>query len=232
MYVGKDRTVKVLLRFIHDCGRSWCGQLQFVCSDMWKPYLKVIAKKAPQALHILDRFHIVANMGKALNKVRAEEARHLKQEGYEEHLKHTKFCFLKNPENLTAKQKLKLDDVLQYDLKSVRAYLLKESFQLFWGYTSSHWARWYLRKWCARAMRSRLDPIKKFVRTVRRHEDLILNWFEAKKAFSCGVVEGLNLKVNLITRKAYGHRSLTVLTIALFHGLGALTEPEITHKFC
>jgi transposase len=232
LYVGKDRTVKTLLRFFHDCGRSWCQQLQFVCSDMWKPYVKVIAKKAPRALHILDRFHIVANLGKALNKIRAGEARQMKREGYEEHLKHTKYCFLKNPENLTPTQKLKLKDVLQYDLKSVRAYLLKESFQLFWNYTSPYWARWYLQKWCARAMRSRLDPIKSFVRTVRRHEDLILNWFKAKKEFSCGVVEGLNRKVNLITRKAYGHRSVEVLTIALFHALGGLPEPEMTHRFC
>lgn len=80
-------------------------------------------------------------------------------------------------------------------------------------------------------MRSKLDPIKKFVKTIRKHEDLILNWFKAKKAFSSGVVEGLNRKVNLITRKAYGHRTQKVLKIALFHELGGLPQPESTHKF-
>jgi transposase len=146
-------------------------------------------------------------------------------------LVNTKYCFLKNPQNLTPSQKLRLKDVLKYDLKSVRAYLLKESFQLFWTYWSPHWARWFLRKWCTRAMRSRLDPIKKFVGTLRRHEDLILNWFKARKTYSSGVVEGLNRKVNLITRKAFGFRSLQALQTALYHTLGCLPEPAVTHKF-
>jgi transposase len=113
----------------------------------------------------------------------------------------------------------------------VRAYLLKESFQLFWNYKSAYWAEWYLDKWCARAMRSRLDPIKAFVKTIRRHQPLILNWFKAKNQFSSGVVEGLNRKVNLVTRKSYGFRSYEVLKIALFHTTGDLPEPALKHKF-
>ncbi len=81
-------------------------------------------------------------------------------------------------------------------------YLLKESFQLLWHYKSPYWAQWYLKKWCTRAMRSRLKPIKRFVRSVRKHEPLILNWFRAKKAFSCGIVEGFNRNINLTIRKA------------------------------
>lgn len=170
LFVGRERKAKTLLRLFRDLGRERCEKLRFVCSDMWKPYIKVISKKATNALHILDRFHIVQNLGKAIDKVRAEEVRRLAEEGYDkEVLKHTKYCFLKNEENLTEKQKTKLDDVLQYDLKSVRAYLLKESFQLFWNDKSPYWAEWYLNKWCARAMKSRLEPIKGFVRTLRRH---------------------------------------------------------------
>jgi transposase len=135
LYIGKDRTTKTLLRIFFEFGKERTAQLKFVCSDMWQPYLKVIAKKAPQALNILDRFHIVSHLTKAVNQVRVDEVRKLKDEGYDETiLKNTKYCFLKNPENLTEKQKAKLDDVLEYDLKSVRAYLLKESFQLFWNY--------------------------------------------------------------------------------------------------
>ena len=111
---------------------------------MWKPYLKVIKKKAPQALHILDRFHIVAKLNKAVDEVRRTEVNRLKEEGYEEILKHSKYCFLKNESNLTDKQKMKLDDLLQYDLKSVKAYLLKESFQAFWQYTSPYLAQHFL----------------------------------------------------------------------------------------
>ena len=80
-------------------------------------------------------------------------------------------------------------------------------------------------------MRSKLEPIKKFTRSIRGHQELILNWFRAKKEFSCGVVEGLNRKVNLITRKSYGYRNPEVMKIALFHAIGSLPEPEATHKF-
>ena len=230
--VTKNRTVRSLLGFFRLLSPSQMASIGFVCSDMWRPYLKVIAKKVPQALNVLDRFHIVANLNKALNEIRASEARRLRQEGYQDVLKHTKYCFLKRPENLTPKQKLKLTEVLQYDLKSVRAFLLKESFQIFWNYDSPYWAQWYLKKWCARAMRSRLEPMKKFVKMIRRHESLILNWFRARKAYSSGFVEGLNPKINLTTRKAYGYRSFEVQKISLFHTMGKLSEPEFTHKFC
>ena len=143
--VTKNRTVRSLLGFFRLLSPSQMASIGFVCSDMWRPYLKVIAKKVPQALNVLDRFHIVANLNKALNEIRASEARRLRQEGYQDVLKHTKYCFLKRPENLTPKQKLKLTEVLQYDLKSVRAFLLKESFQIFWNYDSPYWAQWYLK---------------------------------------------------------------------------------------
>jgi transposase len=198
---------------------------------MWKPYLKVIAEQLGAAVHVLDRFHVVGQLGKAVDTVRREEVRQLRSKGQGEVLAKTKYCLLKNPENLTENQKVRLKDILHLNLRSVRAYQLKDSFRLFWNYTSPYWASWYLKKWCARAMRSRLEPFKKFVGTIRRHEDLIMNWFRAKKAYSSGVVEGLNRRVNLITRKAYGYRSLKVLETALFHQLGGLPEPESTHKF-
>ena len=231
LHVANKRTVKSLLSFFRMMGDQRNAKIQYVCSDMWKPYLKVIKKKIPQALHILDRFHIVANLNKAVNEVRAAEAKKMKQEGYEDLITHTKYCFLKNPENLTPKQETKLVDVLQYDLKSVKAYLLKESFQVLWTYSSPYWARWFLKKWCTRAMKSRLDPIKKFAKSMRKHEPLIMNYFKAKKSLSSGVVEGLNRKVNLTTRKAYGFRTLDGLETALYHTMGHLPEPELTHRF-
>ena len=208
LFVGQERKAKTLLRFFRDFGKERCRQLKFVCSDMWRPYIKVITKKATNALHILDRFHIVQHLGKAIDEIRSEEVRRLAGEGYDEEvLKHTKYCFLKNEKNLTVKQKIKLTDVLQYDLKSVRAYLLKESFQLFWNYNSPYWAEWYLNKWCTRAMRSRLEPIKGFVRMLRHHQPLIMNWFKAKKQYSQGIVEGLNRKIRVPGRSACGGKS-------------------------
>ena len=232
LWVGQDRTAKTLLRFFKMLGRHRTAALQFICSDMWKPYLKVIAKKASQATHILDRYHIVAKLNKALDDIRAAEAKQLARDGYEPVLKRSRWCFLKREENLTDKQRIKLDDLFQYDLKSVRGYLLKQSFQLLWEYTSPYWAGRFLNGWLARAMRSRLEPIKKVARSIRRHRELILNWFKAKKEFSSGIVEGLNYKIKLSIRKAYGFKTLNAAEIALYHTLGRLPEPILTHEFC
>jgi transposase len=100
LWVGQDRTMRTLLRFFRAVGNEWSAQLRFVCSDMWKPYLRVIAKKASQAIHVLDRFHIAMHMNKAIDEVRAQEARAMRAEGIEV-LKHSRWCLLKRPENLT-----------------------------------------------------------------------------------------------------------------------------------
>lgn len=232
LWVGQDRTTKTLLRFFKMLGRERSAALQFVCSDMWQPYLKVIARKASQAIHILDRFHIVAKLNKALDEIRAAEAKQLARQGYESVLKHSRWCFLKREENLTESQRVKLADLFRYDLKSVRGYLLKQSFQLFWEYVSPYWASRFLDAWLGRAMRSRLEPIKAVARSIRNHRPLILNWFKARKEFNSGIVEGLNYKIKLTIRKAYGYRQLKVAEIAIYHALGQLPEPELTHSFC
>ena len=93
---------------------------------MWKPYLGVIREKCSQALNILNCFHIVAKVNKALDEIRSAEARRMKGDGYEPVLTKSRSCLLKRPENLTAKQKLKLRDLVRYNLRSVRAYLLDD----------------------------------------------------------------------------------------------------------
>ena len=230
--VGKGREIKTLLGCLRELGPTVRKSIRFVCSDMWKAYLSVIARRLPHALNILDKYHIVAKLHEAVDQVRRDESAQMHKEGYDPILKKSRYCLLKRPENLTPGQRLKLKDVLRYNLKSVRAYKLKESFRLLWDYESIRWARWYWKKWSASAMRSRLEPIKKFVRTIRAHDELIFNYWEAQKQFTSGVVEGLNRKVNVVTRKAYGFRSEEVYKTALFHTLGQLPEPPSTHRYC
>lgn len=232
LWIGKDRTARTLLSFFRMLGRERTAQIRFVCSDMWQPYLKVIARKASQALHILDRFHIVARLNKAIDEVRAAEAKELSAKGYEPVLKHSRWCLLKRVANLTRKQSARLAELLCYRLKTMRAYLLKESFQALWEYKSYHGAGVFLDAWLKRAMRSRLEPIKKVARSIRAHEGLILNWFAAKKEFNSGIVEGLNYRIKLTIRKAYGFRTLQAAEIALYHALGRLPEPQLAHEFC
>ena len=231
LWIGKDRTAKTFLQFFRMLGKERSSDLKFVCSDMWKPYLKVIAKKAAGAIHVLDRFHIMQKMNKAIDEVRAGEARQMKADGYEPVLKHSRWCLLKRPENLTDKQTVKLAELLKYNLRSVRAHLLREDFQRFWEYVSPGWAGKFLDEWCTRTMRSQLEPMKKVARTLRNHRELILNWFRAKGALSSGIVEGFNNKVKLTTRKSYGFRTYEAIETTLYHNLGRLPEPEVTHRF-
>ena len=231
LWIGKDRTTKTFLRFFRMLGKERSRRLKAVCSDMWKPYLKVIAKKAGDAIHVLDRFHIMQKMNKAIDEVRAGEARQMKADGYEEVLKHSRWCLLKRRENLTDKQTVKLKELLKYNLRAVRAHLLREDFQQFWEYVSPNWAGKFLDEWCTRTMRSQLEPMKKVARTLRNHRELLLNWFRAKGALSSGIVEGFNNKVKLTTRKSYGFRTYEAIETTLYHNLGALPEPEFTHRF-
>jgi transposase len=231
LWVGKERTVETFQGFFAMIGKDLTSKIEFVCSDMWKPYLRVIRETCSQALHILDRFHIVAKMNQALDDVRAAETRKLAQAGHEPLLKKSRWCVLKRRENLTSQQKFRLRDLLRYNLQTVRAYLLKEDFQQFWDYNSPTWAGMFLDFWCYHTMRSRIEPMKKIARMLRAHRQLLLNYFTAKKQISSGRVEGLNNKAKLTMRKSYGFRTFRVLELALYHSLGKLPEPELTHEF-
>jgi transposase len=232
LWMGERRTEGTLLRFFHWFGPERSGRLRHVCSDMWKPYIQVIAKKAGQALHVLDRFHIVGHLNKAVDEVRREEAAAMKRRGEEPVLKGARWCLLKKPPHLTASEKPRLRDLLRLNLRTVRAYLLGQDFDQFWDYDSPAWAGKFLDGWCGCAMRSRLKPMKRVARMLRGHRELILNWFRARKAISAGVVEGLNNKAKLGTKMAYGFHTYSCLETPLYHRLGDLPEPEIAHRFC
>jgi transposase len=231
LWIGPDRTAKTLLRFFRFLGKERCDRLQFVCSDMWHAYLKVIAKKVPQAIHILDRFHVMQKMSRAIDKVRAGEVKRLKADGYEPALKGCRWLLLKRPENMTDNQALRLKELLEYNLQSVKSHLMKEDFQQFWNYTYPAWAGKFLDAWCTRARRSKIEPMKAMAKTLRKKRKLLLNWFRAGGSLSSGVVEGFNNKLKLITRKSYGFRTQEAYENALYHNLGDLPEPEFTHRF-
>ena len=127
--VAQKRTQTSLNECLDGLGSEVLAQIRFVCSDMWQPYLTVIAKRLSQAVNVLDRFHIMQKFAKALDEIRAAESKELVHDGYEPVLKKSRWCLLKNPENLTERQTVRLSELMKYNLKSVRAYLQKEDFQ-------------------------------------------------------------------------------------------------------
>jgi transposase len=231
LWVGPRRTQASLRRGLKALGPDVVKGLRFVCSDMWKPYLNVIARQVGHALHILDRFHIAMHMNQAVDQVRRAETGRLRGQPRAQRLKKMRWQLLRRGSRVRGQAKIKLHQIVRSKLATGRAWILKEAFQHFWTYRSTRCAAAFLQCWCRRALRSRLEPMQKVARMLRRHEELLFNWFRAKGELSSGVVEGLNNKVRVVTRRSYGFRTYRALEVALYHTLGHLPEPELTHRF-
>jgi transposase len=231
LWVGEGKRKRTLRRFFRLFGKRCTQRLKFICSDMLRSYLSVIAECAPAAVHVLDRFHIMQLFNKAIDKVRAEEARRLKRRGFSV-LKKTRWLLLKRRFNLTRKEVLRLKELLAHNLKTVKCYLMKEDFQRLWEYKSPWRIAYFFEDWIERAKRTRIEPIKKLARTLEGHAELIFNWHLAKGEISAGAVEAMNSKCKLTTRRAYGFRAKNTLKYALYHNLGNLPHPDFTHRFC
>ena len=186
LWVGQERKLETLETFFAWFGARRSRQLRFVCSDLGKPYLQVVAQRAQGAIHVLERFHGMAQLRKAIDELRANEARELAAAGDEPVLKNTRWLLLK------------------LNLRTVRAYLLKEDFQLFWECRSPTQGRKFLDRWCRRAGRSRVEAMGKVAKMLRKHRALLLNGFRAGRALSSGALEGFNNKSKVTMRKAYG----------------------------
>ncbi len=172
------------------------------------------------------------HLNQAVDQVRRAESGRLRGRPLAERLKRMRWQLLRRGSRVRGRARRKLDALVASKLATARAWNLKESFQYLWHYKSYIWAGAFLDYWCARAMRSRIEPMKKVARMLRTHEELLLNWFKAKGEISGGAVEGLNNKIRVVTRRAYGFRTFDAMEIALYHTLGKLPEPESTHRFC
>lgn len=232
LWVGRKRTQATLRRGLAALGESVVSELRFVCTDMWQPYLKVIAAKAGQALHVLDRFHITMHLNQAVDQVRRAESGRLAGRPLAKRLKRMRWQLLRRGTRVRGHARQRLLALVASKLATARAWTLKETFHDLWHYKSCIWAGAFLDFWCSLAMRSRIEPMKKVARMLRTHEELLLNWFKAKGEISGGAVEGLNNKIRVVTRRAYGFRTFNAMEIALYHTLGKLPEPESAHRFC
>lgn len=228
IWSGEGRSQQTLRQFFEYIGPDIAKSLQGICCDMWMPYIKVIEEKAPDALLVFDKFHIVRHLMTAVDQVRRDEVKEKGKE-HKQLIKHSRYIWLKNPWNLTEKQKAKLGSLEKLNLKINRAYLLKESFRNLWSYKTVGWASKYLKQWFWWATHCRLDPIRKFAWMIRRHEENILSYF--KMPINNASVEGLNNKAKIISRRAYGFRSIRNHILNLYHCLADLPWPKMVHTF-
>jgi transposase len=162
LWVGKRRSQATLRRGLKALGPEVIKGLRFVCSDMWKPYLQVIAAQAGHALHVLDRFHITSHLNQAVDQVRRTESTRLRAKNKQaaQRLKHMRWPLLRRGSRVRGKARQKLNALLASKLATARAWELKETFSHFWKYKSVLWAGAFLDYWCFRALRSRLEPMQ------------------------------------------------------------------------
>ncbi|MGH2658905.1 MAG: ISL3 family transposase [Actinomycetota bacterium] len=223
IWSGEGRSKKTLERFFRDLGDEQAKRLEAVCCDMWANYVEVIKVRSPQAALVFDKFHIVRHLLEAVNDVRKAEARALSKD-FPELLKGTRYIFLKNPENLTDHQRMRLAILeKQRGLRVLRAYELKELFRHLWSYRSKTWAKRYLDKWFWWATHSGIEPIREFAWMLRRHEDGVLAYFDHR--IDNGAVEAMNNNAKAISHRARGFRSEHAFTLAMLHCLGDLELP-------
>ena len=233
LHIARDRTAASFHSFFDMLGEVRSKAIIFVASDMWRAFLSVVRQRCSGAIHVLDRFHVMQLLSKAVDNVRRDEARALRARGRGVLLTKTRWLLLKHRKNLKSDERARLRELVTINLRTVRAYLLKEQFQHFWDYCSTIHAGRFLTRWTTMAMRSKLAPFKTFARTLRDHRRELLAWFVARHRFAHGATEGFNNKARITTRKAYGFRTYEHAEIALYHALGDLPEPPwLTHRFC
>ena len=216
---GEDRKEASMMQFYDWLGEKKSRGIRLAVMDMWKPFRNATVTRAPQAAVLFDKFHIMRHLGDALDEVRKSEYSRLSGRD-RSYIKGQKYTLLSRRENLTLKGRQALKTLLAANQRLNTAYLLRESFGPLWDYEREGWARRFFENWRASLKWQRLKPYEKFAEMIERHWDGIAAYCKPENKVSRGFVEGLNNKIRVIQRRAYGLRDeeylrLKVLTCML-----------------
>lgn len=216
---GKDRSEESMDEFFAFLGEKRGKKVRLAVMDMWKPFRNSTQKNAPQAALLFDKFHILRHLGEALDTVRKKEYGRLegKQRKF---IKGQKYALLSHRQNLRGSAKKNLKTLLAANKRLNTAYVLKESFAQLWDYNSETWARKFFENWRDSLKWQRLKPYEKFAKMIDKHWDGIAAYCKPENKVALGFVEGLNNKIRVFQRRAYGLRDeeylrLKVLTCML-----------------
>ena len=211
---GCDRSEASMAMFFDALGKKKSAQIRLAVMDMWKPFRNATRAHAPQAAILFDKFHIMAHLGKALDTVRKSEYARLSGKD-RRYIKGQKYTLLSHRENLDLDGKRALKTLLAANKRLNTAYLLKESFGQRWDYEREGWARRFFENWRASLKWQRLKPYEKFAQMIDRHWDGIAAYCKPENKVSLGFVEGLNNKIRVIQRRAYGLRDEEYLRLKI-----------------
>jgi transposase len=216
---GEDRSEKSMNRFFEELGPKKAGKIQLAVMDMWKAFRNSTEKHAPQTAILYDKFHVMRHLGEALDKIRKAEYARLSEKD-RQFVKGQKYTLLSHWKNLSVEGKVALKTLFKANKRLNKAYLLKESFSQLWEYKSEGWARRFFDHWRSSLKWQRLEPFEEFAKMIESHWDGIASYIHREEDVSLGFVEGLNNKIRVIQRRAYGLKDeeylrLKVLTCTL-----------------
>ncbi len=216
---GQDRSEASLAHFYAWLGQKKSRSLRLAVMDMWKPFRNATRQHAPQAAILFDKFHIMRHLGEALDKVRKAEYARLSGKD-RRYIKGQKYTLLSRRDNLSLEGRRSLKILLAANKRLNTAYVLKEAFGQLWDYRHEGWARRFFEHWCASLKWQRLEPYARFADMIDRHWDGIAAYCKPENNVTLGFVEGLNNKIRVFQRRAYGLRDedylrLKVLTCML-----------------
>ena len=230
LHVADGRTQAALDGFYQMLGEAGCTEIEAVAMDMWPAYINSTQEHVPEADKkiVFDKFHIAMHLGDAVDKVRRQEHRALLAQG-DDRLKKSKYLWLTNPANQNRKQKNAFQSLRHSELKVARAWAIKELAMTLWGYVSRGWAERMWKRWYSWAIRSRLEPIKKVARMIKRHWQGVMNAVTSNITNASS--EGMNSKIQWIKRKACGYRNRERFRNAIYFHLGGLDlYPKAIHS--
>ena len=226
VHVADDRKQEVLEAYFEGLGPKGCAKLEQIAMDMWAPYIGATRAHVPNAdaKIVFDKFHIAKHLGDAVDRVRRQENRELVSEG-SERLKRTKYLWLRNPDRMSASQWREFAPLRNSRLKVARAWAIKEAAMLLWGYVRRGWAERMWERWYQWAIRSRLEPIKRVARMIKRHWEGVIN--AATTDVTNAQAGALDGRIQWVKRMACGFRNRDNFRNAI---LGGTPEPPLPEK--
>lgn len=227
-YVAEDRKAESLDEFFDTLTLEQRDGIEAVAVDMWRPYTFSLQRNLPDADKkvVFDKFHVMRLVQDGVNMVRKREHRALRQEGRED-LTRTKHLWLTGKEKLNTDQRKRFRELQALNLKTGRAWALKESLREIWSYAQETWARKYWKRWYGWAMRSRLEPMKKAARAIAAHLDNVMTYFRHR--ITNAAAEGLNAKIQMVLNRACGFRNPENFKTAIYFHFGGLDLFPATH---
>jgi transposase len=220
-HVADGRKKESLTAWYETLSLSQLISLQGIAMDMWEPYIQATKESVPLAAEkiVFDRFHVMQHVTKAVDAVRKEEHRELLAQD-DQTLKQTKYLWLTSEENLSEKRREQFAQLKSQNLRTGRAWAIKECLRELWSYRRRAWGRKFFRHWYAWATRSRLEPMRRAAQTLRRHLENILTY--CVHPITNAVSEGINSKIMTLKRKSGGYRNPKNFHTAIYFHCGGL----------